>query len=314
MLQQTQVSTALPYYARFVAAFPGVSSLAAAPLEQVLALWSGLGYYRRAHLLHAAARAVVERFDARMPTDAATLATLPGIGRSTAAAIAAFAGGERGAILDGNVKRVLARHAGIGGYPAIPAVASRLWREAEVRLPHADIEAYTQGLMDLGATVCTRVRPACLRCPVAGDCVARLDDRIDELPAPRPRKRLPERSIGVLVIMRDDAVLFERRAATGVWSGLWSLPEVPVARGAGAEVSARFGFPAQDVCALAPLRHVFTHFALTLHPHRVDVDTASALADSERYRWIAPGELETAALPAPIRRIVQAARFQLALV
>jgi A/G-specific adenine glycosylase len=318
MLQQTQVSTALPYYARFVAAFPDVERLAAAPLERVLAHWSGLGYYRRAHLLHAAARGVVERFAGRMPVDAATLATLPGIGRSTAAAIAAFASGERGAILDGNVKRVLARHAGIDGYPGAPAVASRLWRVAEMRLPHADIEAYTQGLMDLGATICTRVRPACMRCPVARDCVARLDDRIGELPAARPRKLLPERAIGVLVIVRGDAVLFERRPETGVWAGLWSLPELATTDSAAREVSARFsglrdGVSPRDVGALAPVRHVFTHFALTLHPHRVDVDTAPVLEESGRYRWIARDELESAALPAPIRRIVEAARFQLAL-
>ena len=174
MLQQTQVATVMPYYQRFLDVFPDVQSLAAASIDAVLQLWSGLGYYRRAHLLHRAAQEIVGRHGGAFPRDAATLATLPGIGRSTAAAIAAFAYGERGAILDGNVKRVLARHQGVEGHAGDPAVLRALWARAEDLLPRAGIEPYTQALMDLGAMVCLRSTPDCARCPVAADCVARL--------------------------------------------------------------------------------------------------------------------------------------------
>ncbi|MFI4888418.1 MAG: A/G-specific adenine glycosylase, partial [Burkholderiales bacterium] len=209
MLQQTQVATVLPYFTRLVSEFPTVGALAAAPLSRVLELWSGLGYYRRAHHLHAAARTVADRHAGRFPSDAATLATLPGIGRSTAAAIAAFAGDERGAILDGNVKRVLARHRGIDGWPGAPRVEAGLWRVAEALLPDAAngasnaIAAYTQGMMDIGATICTRSRPHCDACPVNDDCIARRDGRVDSLPSPRPRKALPQRSVAVLLLERN---------------------------------------------------------------------------------------------------------------
>src|SRR5207247_5643213 len=185
MLQQTQVATVIPYYLRFLAAFPDVASLAAAPVERVLEIWSGLGYYRRAHLAHRAAKTIVTEHGGVFPRDVSAVAVLPGIGRSTAAAIEAFAFGVRGAILDGNVKRVLARHAGIVGFPGDPEVERSLWRHAESLLPEKGIETYTQALMDLGATVCLRKSPRCDVCPVAPDCVARRDGRIAELPAPR---------------------------------------------------------------------------------------------------------------------------------
>ena len=211
MLQQTQVATVLPYYLRFVEAFPSVGELAAAPLARVLAHWSGLGYYRRAHYLHAAARAVVERHGGRFPVDAATLATLPGIGRSTAAAIAAFAADARGAILDGNVKRVLARHRGIEGFPGEPRVQSQLWDVAETLLPPLtnDIAEYTQGLMDLGATICGRSRPRCAACPVRDDCVAWGNGRIHAVPTPRPRKAVPRRAVVMLLLERGGEVLLD---------------------------------------------------------------------------------------------------------
>ena len=189
MLQQTQVATVIPYFERFIAAFPDVASLAAAPVERVLEQWSGLGYYRRAHMLHRAAQAIVAEHDGIFPCEAAAIAALPGIGRSTAAAIAAFAFGARGAILDGNVKRVLARHAGIDGSPSDPAVERALWARAEALLPARDIETYTQALMDLGAAVCLRTRPRCDVCPIAADCVARREHRIAELPGRRAKKK-----------------------------------------------------------------------------------------------------------------------------
>ena len=214
MLQQTQVATVLPYYERFLAAFPDVASLARAPIGRVLELWAGLGYYRRAHHLHAAARVVAEQHGGTFPSDPHALAALPGVGRSTAAAIAAFAFGVCGAILDGNVKRVLARHRGIEGSPGEAAVERRLWDAAEALLPARGIERYTQGLMDLGATVCTRTAPRCEACPVASDCVARREGCIDRLPSPQPRRSLPHRETRVLLIERGSHLDGEYRIAS----------------------------------------------------------------------------------------------------
>jgi A/G-specific adenine glycosylase len=322
MLQQTQVATVLPYFARFVAEFPTVETLAAAPLSRVLALWSGLGYYRRAHHLHAAARIVVERHDGRFPGDAATLAMLPGIGRSTAAAIAAFASGERGAILDGNVKRVLARHRGIDGWPGTPQVAAQLWRSAEALLPSASdcardravIADYTQGMMDVGATICARTKPRCGACAISDDCVAHRESRVDTLPSPRPRRTLPRRAVILLLLDRGDAFLFERRPAVGVWGGLWSLPEVRFdGDGDGsdidllvsADIRGRFGIASGTCERLAPLKHVFTHFALTMHPVRVALDVPPHSMQSDAYEWLTCDAAIDAALPSPIRRLIR---------
>ena len=312
MLQQTQVATVLPYFTRFVAAFPTVAALAAAPLARVLERWSGLGYYRRAHHLHAAARAVVERHGGRFPQDAATLATLPGIGRSTAAAIAAFACGERGAILDGNVKRVLARHRGIDGWPGEPKVEARLWAAAETLLPREDdcardpatIGDYTQGMMDLGATVCARVRPRCDRCPVRDNCIARTEARIASLPTPRPRKTLPRRAVTILLLERKGTILLEQRPPVGIWSGLWSLPELGLDADIAAHVSSRFGVAADSMQKLASVAHAFTHFALTMHPVRVRVNPHPCVAEVPSVAWFAIDDAIAAAIPAPIRRLL----------
>lgn len=361
MLQQTQVATVLPYYLRFLAAFPDVAALARASIDDVLAHWSGLGYYRRAHHLHAAARTVMEAHGAVFPRDAATLETLPGVGRSTAAAIAAFSSGARVAILDGNVKRVLARHAGVEGWPGAPKVGAVLWGVAQARLPRArclprdtglsretclrggtpsrdamsrdaglavdtvpdekrethddDIEAYTQGMMDLGATVCTRTQPRCGACPVADDCVARLEARTDSLPSPRPARTLPHRDVRVLLIQRGDQVLFERRPAQGIWGGLWSLPECALDHDACAEVLVRFGIVADDVNALPTLEHGFTHFTLTMHPLRLTATQAPKhVAGHDDLAWLSNDAAEATGLPAPIRRLVRSldlARFRL---
>ena len=316
MLQQTQVATVLPYFTRFVAALPTVHALAAAPLARVLELWSGLGYYRRAHHLHAAARAVVERHAGRFPTDAATLATLPGIGRSTAAAIAAFASGERGAILDGNVKRVLARHRGIEGWPGDPRVQAELWRATEALLPKArtrasspaaspDIAAYTQGLMDLGATICVRTRPACERCPVDGDCVARRAARTSELPSPRPRRELPRRATRLLILERDGAILLEQRPPTGVWAGLRSLPEASLDTDIVAHVAQRFGAAAEAPRPLPPVRHAFTHFELTMHPLRIPILAWPMSLHAPGVDWFGRDAALACALPSPIRRLLR---------
>ena len=308
MLQQTQVSTVLGYYARFLARFPTVQALAAAPVDDVMALWSGLGYYSRARNLHACAQQVAALYDGRFPADPALLAQLPGIGRSTAAAIAVFAYGTRAAILDGNVKRVLARHAGIDGWTSTPAVERTLWAQAEQRLPTHELEAYTQGLMDLGATCCTRSQPTCLMCPVAADCIARREGRTDELPSPRPRRVLPERRCWVLVIRRGDDVLVEKRPAPGIWGGLWSLPQYDTWEDTqGAARDAMAGVAPSALVCLPERRHVFTHFALRLTPCVLPVPGPGApLGELPAGRmWLSGAEVADAALPAPIKRLLR---------
>ena len=305
MLQQTQVATVIPYFHRFVAAFPDVRALAAAPVERVLELWSGLGYYRRAHFLHATARRVVAEHAGVFPRDAADLAALPGVGRSTAAAIAALAYGARTAILDGNVKRVLARHRGVDGYPGAPKVEAALWALAEALLPARDVGTYTQALMDVGATVCTRTRPRCEACPAASDCVARRDDRIAALPAPRPRRVLPQRAVRVLLIERGGEILFEKRPAVGIWGGLWSLPEIALDADPRVFALTRFGADATLGEQMTPIAHGFTHFALTLHPQRMAIARWPARAEAPGLVWLARDDALGAALPAPIRKLLQ---------
>ena len=291
MLQQTQVATVIPYFERFVARFPTVKDLASAPEDDVLALWSGLGYYARARNLHRAAREVMANGGV-FPTSAAQLEELPGIGRSTAAAIAAFASGEVGAILDGNVKRVLARHAAIEGDPSQPVVVSRLWEAAQARLPRRDIERYTQGMMDLGAGICV-ARPRCDACPVAADCVARLTDRIDELPGKRRRAVRPRKRTAMLVVLSQGEVLLEKRPAKGIWGGLWSLPETPADR------------RPKAATALEPFEHAFTHFTLEVTPWLV---RARKRDERPGTMWLAMSDLAGAALPSPVRKLLLAVR------
>ncbi len=305
MLQQTQVAAVVPYYQRFLAAFPDVAALAAAPLDDVLVRWSGLGYYRRAHHLHAAAQAVVARYGGTFPENAEALQALPGIGRSTAAAIAVFAFGIRSAILDGNVKRVLARHRGVAGWPGAPKVEAELWKVADALLPAGEVECYTQGLMDLGATLCTRSSPRCDACPVAADCVARTQDRVGELPAPRPRKVLPQRAVRVLLIERQGEILFEKRPALGIWGGLWSLPECALDDDVAVHVRTRFDATITLLDALPPIAHGFTHFALTLHPQRATVTHWPARTEASGTLWLTPDDARDAALPAPIRKLLR---------
>jgi len=302
MLQQTQVVTALPYYERFLARFPNLRTLAAATRDDVLAHWAGLGYYRRAHHLHDAAQAVVAQHRGKFPRDAEALAALPGIGRSTAAAIATFAFGARAAILDGNVKRVLARHRGIAGYSGKAKVERELWRVAAELLPATGVEAYAQGLMDLGAGVCSRSAPRCGDCPVAADCVARREARVDELPAPRPARTVPHRAVQLLLCEHDGRMLLERRPARGVWAGLWSLPEAPVGVAPRAAARKRAGVAVLKSAALPSLTHAFTHFTLTMHPRRIAVAARSPACDGER--WVGRKQALDLALPAPIRRLI----------
>jgi A/G-specific adenine glycosylase len=302
MLQQTQVATVIAYFERFVARFPNVAALASASEDDVLALWSGLGYYARARNLHRAAREVIERHGGRFPTAFSDLVQLPGIGRSTAAAIAVFSSGERGAILDGNVKRVLARHAGIGADPAAAETVSRLWGEAEARLPASRIEGYTQGLMDLGANVCLPRNPHCLLCPVNADCIARLEDRIDELPGRRRRAPPRRKRIAMLVVVSRGEVLVEKRPATGIWGGLWSLPEAAADERPESVLARDWGLEAASVEPLEPFAHAFTHFTLDVEPWRVQVKTRQRRKPG--FTWLALSDLAGAALPSPVRRLL----------
>ncbi len=304
MLQQTQVDTVIPYYRRFLARFPDVVVLAAAEQADVLALWSGLGYYARARNLHRAARSIVADHGGAFPRSAAQIAGLPGIGRSTAAAIAAFCFDERAAILDGNVKRVLARHHAIEGFPGRRVVEQALWQIAESLLPATDVGTYTQSLMDLGATVCTRSKPACGICPVIATCLANAQGRQAELPAPRPARVVPERSTRVLVACYGGSVLLERRPEAGIWGGLYALPEIPEGMEAGSFVRTLGLQPNGEPRSMASLRHAFTHFRLTIEPLRCDV-AERGMADG-RWRWATTDEWPALGLPTPVRKLLDA--------
>ncbi len=302
MLQQTQVTTVVPYFRRFLASFPSVDALARAPLEAVLEHWAGLGYYARARNLHRCARAVVSEQGGRFPSTPEALAALPGIGRSTAAAIAVFAYGARAAILDGNVKRVLTRCFGVEGFPGAAPVERQLWALAEALLPERDIESYTQGLMDLGATMCVRSNPDCRRCPLRANCVAYRHDRQDELPTPRPRQVLPEREAAMLLLTDGCAVLLERRPAAGIWGGLLSLPEAPWE--SADAWAAKQGCRILTRAALPAVRHGFTHFRLTIHVLCCQVERLGTALNSPDWVWLPLSEVAQAALPAPMRRLL----------
>ena len=303
MLQQTQVATVIPYYQRFMARFPDIASLAAAEEDAVLAHWSGLGYYARGRNLHAAARQIVAQHRGVFPGDANAIAALPGVGPSTAAAIAAFGFGARGAILDGNVKRVLTRCFGIEGFPGEKSVEVRLWALAESLLPNAEIERYTQSLMDLGATLCTRAKPRCGDCPLRTQCVAWHDGRTAQLPSAKPKKTIPERATVMLILRHANEVLLEKRATKGVWGGLWSFPEVAPEMVLSRYVQMHFGAQAERVTPLAPLVHTFTHFRLTIRALVVWVSKPSAAHPG--MLWIDQREAHGAALPTPVRRLLE---------
>lgn len=312
MLQQTQVATVIPYYARFLERFPDVRALAAAPVGDVMALWAGLGYYTRARNLHRCAQAVVDRHGGEFPREVDLLAELPGIGPSTAAAIAAFAYGARAAILDGNVKRVFCRVFGIDGFPGTSSVEKALWQRAGALLPDQAIEAYTQGLMDLGATVCTRSRPACDACPMQARCVAHATGRTAELPARKPKKAVPEKSTVMLVVLHKGEVLLEQRPPQGIWGGLLSLPELSrlgeesLAPEVGeiALALAAFG-EVQMTEALPPFTHAFTHYRLHVLPLKVTLGKRQSAAGQSAYAWQPLSAMAGAALPTPVRKLLE---------
>ena len=290
MLQQTQVATVIPYFERFMRRFPTVEALAAAPLDEVLHLWSGLGYYARARNLHRAAQQVCELYDGVFPGDLARVQALPGIGRSTAGAILSLAGGQCATILDGNVKRVLARCFGIEGWPGSSAVLKRLWQLAETLTPDGQVDHYNQAMMDLGATVCTRGRPACEACPLVDCCFAHATGRQRELPGRRPKKTLPQRAVRMLLV-RDasGALLLERRPPAGIWGGLWCLPEAK---------PGHQGF--QALRELPALEHRLSHLQLTIEPLLARPAEGGQIADSAERGWFDRREQARLGLPKPV--------------
>jgi A/G-specific adenine glycosylase len=305
MLQQTQVAAVIPYYQRFLERFPDIGALAAAPQDEVLRLWSGLGYYSRARNLQRAAQLMVGQHGGAFPRALDDIAALPGIGRSTAAAIAAFAYGTRAAILDGNVKRVLARHFAVAGFPGERRVENRLWLLAEELLPPHAIGSYTQAMMDLGATLCTRAKPRCADCPLAHSCEALALGRVSEFPAPRPVRPVPTRATNMLLLVHAGELLLEKRPPSGIWGGLWSLPEIDDAAHARAHCSRHYGCSIAAPQALAPLAHGFTHFKLQIHPLLCPVKQLAPSARAPGQIWLKLDDAHGAAIPVPVRKLIE---------
>ena len=308
MLQQTQVATVIPYYRRFLAQLPRLADLAAAPQAEVMALWSGLGYYARARNLHRCAQVVMTEHGGEFPRQAEAIAALPGIGRSTAHAIADFCFDARLPILDGNVKRVLCRVLAIEGFPGAAQVERRLWLEAERLLPASKVATYIQAQMDLGAGICTRGRPKCDACPLAAICRAQLEGRQAELPQARPRRAIPLRHTRMLVLRARNRVWLEPRPPSGIWGGLLSLPELPEDQAVdkvalGVFLQRHYGCRLLSVAPAPTLMHTFSHFQLEIAPLICDVEAENRAAEGGGC-WLDFDSLAQAALPAPVRKLL----------
>ncbi|MDH5621239.1 MAG: A/G-specific adenine glycosylase [Gammaproteobacteria bacterium] len=308
MLQQTQVATVIPYFNRFVARFPDVAALAAAAQDDVLTHWSGLGYYARARNLHKAARVVHEEYGGRFPTSLDAVMALPGIGRSTAGAILSLACGQRHAILDGNVKRVLARHAAIGGWPGSGRVADELWQVAERHTPEQRVAEYTQAIMDLGATLCTRSRPSCERCPVSADCAALLANTVGDYPGRKPKAVKPLRTTTMILASANGQVYLERRPESGIWGGLWSLPELDE-RSVVEWCEDVLDSAATRTQPWDILRHSFSHYDLDIQPIVVHLDARAAqVADAGSRVWYRLDDEPPGGLAAPVQKLISQLR------
>ena len=307
MLQQTQVDTVRPYFERFLARFPDAAALAAAEPDEVMGLWSGLGYYARARNLHRAAKDIVTRHGGELPASLDELMALPGIGRSTAGAIVALAHGIRQPILDGNVKRVLARAFLVEEAPDSSAGLGKLWTLAEACTPHVRVAAYTQAIMDLGATVCTRAQPACTRCPLASRCAALAAGRATALPAPKQRAPRRERSAHFVFVLHAGRVLLARRPPRGIWGGLWVPPEFPDEAAARAYLSSRHQ-AIEPTRVLAPLQHAFTHFDLVIRPWVLVAEGKPGAVEDGEARWHELASLDGVGVPAPVARLLEELR------
>jgi A/G-specific adenine glycosylase len=306
MLQQTQVATVVPYYERFVQRFPTITALADAPLDDVLHLWSGLGYYARARNLHRAAGRIRDELNGEFPTAFEQVASLPGIGRSTAGAILALSRGERLPILDGNVKRVLARFFGVEGDPSERAVIEELWKLSDRCTPQTSVDVYTQAIMDLGATVCVRRRPLCAACPIRSACIACRTGRQDELPWPRAARMRRERRTFMLAAMRADGRIYlERRPDSGIWGALWCLPDFATRADAIAWSARRFDALQPEPESLGEIEHAFTHFDLVITPLLARCNGFAGVMDAPQGLWYKPSEPARVGLPAPIRTLLE---------
>jgi A/G-specific adenine glycosylase len=304
MLQQTQVATVIPYFERFMARFPQLSDLAAAPVDDVLALWTGLGYYSRARNLHKCAQVVTEQYQGNFPTDTQTLAQLPGIGPSTAAAIVSQAYNKPAAILDGNVKRVLTRIYAIEGWPGQKVIEQQLWELAKQLTPQQRNADYTQAIMDLGATICRRNKPLCVACPMQNNCQALAQDKVSELPTRKPKKDLPERQVWTLLLTdHQQNVQLYQRPHKGIWGGLWSLPEFASLEDLENHLAL---LGTTNFQPLPEVKHAFSHYKLTLHPYRVSLPANHGyIQESTRLKWYASQQIDTIGLPSPIKQILQ---------
>ena len=305
MLQQTQVATVIPYYLKFMERFPTVAALAAAPEDAVLQHWAGLGYYARARNLHKAAQQVMEHHGGGFPHSVEGLTALPGIGRSTAGAIASISMDIAAPILDGNVKRVLTRLHCIEGWPGQTAIDRQLWQLAEHYTPPQRTGDYTQAMMDLGATLCRRSKPDCNRCPLADICLAHQQGRQGEFPQAKPRKALPKKTVWMLLLQQDDQLLLYKRPASGIWGGLWSLPEFTNSEDLAAFL-ARIGKPpAQPPQAWPAFRHTFSHYHLDIHPVQVRLDRPTpAIMEGNGQVWYNSAQLRTLGLAAPVKKLI----------
>ncbi len=305
MLQQTQVSTVIPYYQRFMQSFPDVHSLATAPLDDVLHHWTGLGYYARARNLHKAATIVTNDYAGTFPKEIDALVGLPGIGRSTAGAILALSAGQRQPILDGNVKRVLCRYHAIAGWPGKKTVENQLWELAETYTPPKQVTDYTQAIMDLGATVCTRSRPLCDTCPVASGCQARQTQTQALYPERKPKKSLPVRETVFVIIENEQGeVLLQQRPPTGIWGGLWSFPEFDMKDDIADAVAQRLGVSVLTFTELPGIKHTFSHFQLLIKPVHVKANVKQQLNDATASCWLLPGSTEKIGFPVPVVNIM----------
>ena len=311
MLQQTQVAAVIGYYSNFMARFPSISVLANASQEEVLQSWSGLGYYSRARNLHAAAQKIVDDFsghgvDIQFPVNFDHILSLPGIGRSTAAAISTFALNQPQPILDGNVKRVFARYFNIAGVTNAPKVVQSMWQIAERENPTNSQDAiiYTQGLMDLGATICTRGRPRCSECPINTGCQAYANNEVYLLPTPKPKKTMPQKQTTMLILSKAGEVLLEKRPQTGIWGGLWSLPEIDITEIATKAAFTKFGITSEAEEMLQIVNHAFTHFKLAIHPQPLKVIQQKRQANHAVHIWLPIDEAIEAAIPTPVRKIL----------
>jgi len=307
MLQQTQVGTVMPYYQRFMEAFPELDLLARAPLDRVLEQWSGLGYYSRARNLHKAARIIDLEHDGRFPQEFEQVMALPGIGQSTAGAILAQALDQRHAILDGNVKRVLCRYHAVDGWPGKTAVQKQLWQFAEQHTPDGRIADYTQAMMDLGATLCRRSSPQCKQCPLQSDCEANVSNRVKHYPVPRPRRQLPVKAARLLILTDNESgrILLEKRPPSGIWGGLWSLPEAEVDETVEQLCLQRWGLQVLSNEDCGPFRHTFSHYHLDITPCRVHVQMNEAgVKEQGETIWCSSKDATKRALATPVSRII----------